>query len=344
VRRPHARDIDVDKAVNVNEVDDLVAGVVRPLAIGYEHAAQRKEIGATFGSLLAGQLQRFLQTHRSIRLLMGNREENFAGLSDAMSLAREQVERIYIVTLLLENPKQWTVRYFKDDWRKEYERYLLERDERSGLERHEDFLSQWATSLEEDRVMFEISEKEKEFVELRYRHTTSEVRAKKKEDLGLREAERSIAHFPMPAEVIKEVSDGQLKGLLSRWYKEYGFFSAYTHGGFRKLLPAQMGEGRVSLSTSQKEKVINTEYFQAIVYSWLAAASACAVATSKKLPRRDGSSRALDDLELLVRLANLWDLMREISLPGKALWEAGARHFVVPTLGPTESTGSSRSA
>jgi hypothetical protein len=59
-------------------------------------------------------------------------------MADPMSLAQEQIEKVYVVMLLLEEPERWTERYLKDEWRKTYERHLLDFDERSGLERYQD--------------------------------------------------------------------------------------------------------------------------------------------------------------------------------------------------------------
>ncbi len=49
-----------------------------------------------------------------------------SGLLDAMSLAPEQIEKVYSVALLLEDPQKWTIRYVKEDCRKHYEHYLLD--------------------------------------------------------------------------------------------------------------------------------------------------------------------------------------------------------------------------
>ncbi len=78
--------------------------------------------------------------------------------------------------------------------------------------------------------------------------------------------------------------DPQLKDALRRWQREYSYFSGYSHSGFRKLMPGFI-EGNMRLTTSQKEKVVETEYAQSIMVSYLATGIACAEAATKALPR-----------------------------------------------------------
>ncbi|QIN77526.1 hypothetical protein GBA65_02295 [Rubrobacter marinus] len=327
VHYAHSRDIDVEDAINAEQVDDQIARVVNPLALAFERSA---DLGATFRALMADMLRQFLGTHKSIRLLMKNREENPSAVADAMSLTREQIEKVYVVALLLENPEQWTERYLKDEWRKAYERHLLDVDERSGLTRYDDFLKEHADGLENERKGLGISDEEKEFVEWRYRNPPGTPRPP-----HLKAASKTIANFPMPAEVIDEVSDPQLKDALRRWQREYGYFSGYSHSGFRKLMPGFM-EGNMRLTTSEKEKVVETEYAQSIMISYLATGIACTEAATRALPRGpSGGAPAskVADADLLVKVSDLWDLLDRTSLVGRALYEMRMRHVLPPKFG-----------
>ena len=89
----------------------------------------------------------------------------------------------------------------------------------------------------------------------------------------------------------------------------------------------------MGLPVADEERLVQKEYLQAVSYSWLATATASAVASAKELPRRGGGYRVVGNIELFAKLADLWDLLRRVLLPGEALWEAGVRHFVVPTIG-----------
>jgi hypothetical protein len=294
----HTRDINVEEVIVGTEMDDRVARVVNPLALAFERSV---DLGATFRALMKEMLKQFLGTHKSIRLLMKNSEENPSGMADAMSLAREQIEKVYVVALLLEEPERWTERYLKDEWRKTYERHLLDIAERSGLERYRDVLKERTDSLEEERKLFGITDEEKEVVEWRYRNppgtsTPSHIKA----------ASKTIANFPVPKDVILEVSDLQLGDVLRRWQREYGYFSGYSHSGFFKLMPGMMGN--MKLTTSEKEKVVETEYHQSIWISYLATGIACTEAATRALPRGSGGSAPatmVAEAELVVKVSDL---------------------------------------
>jgi len=106
--------------------------------------------------------------------LVSFREENWA-IADAMSLTREQIEKVYVVALLLEDPRRWTVSYLKDDWRQRYERFLLERDEHSGLKRYEGFYEKaFSDEIESERTGLGITAIEQEYVEWEYRKRPGE--------------------------------------------------------------------------------------------------------------------------------------------------------------------------
>jgi hypothetical protein len=326
----HTRDIDPEEAIDAQKVDDQLGRAVHPLAIAFEC---QEDLGASFRALMADMIRQFLGTHESIRLVMKNRVDNPRGMADAMSLAREQIEKVYTVVLLLEDPEAWTERYVKDAWRKSYERHLLDKDERSGLPRYKQFLNDQANSLEEERKLLGITAEEKKVVEIRYKDVPGSKRTKIA-DPAFKAAEQTIANFPMPMEVIRTVIDPQLKLALARFYREYGYFSGYSHSGFAKLMRGFM-EGNMKLTTSQKEKVVETEYAQSIMASYLATGIACAEAATRRLPRGPGGSSGASpvaEAELLVKLSDLWTLLERSSLVGRALYEMRARHVLPPTF------------
>ncbi|MGI8909529.1 MAG: DUF5677 domain-containing protein [Rubrobacteraceae bacterium] len=320
----HTKDINPDDTLDAKNVDDQVTRVVEPLAIAFERSSNLDNL---FRHLVADQLRQFLSTHKSIRLLVSNRGENLARLADAMSLAREQIEKVFVIALLLEDPQAWTRQYFKDDWRRHFERYLLDKDERSNLERHKEFIERHAhDSIENERKEIGITEEEREFV--KFKHYNKGIPT----PLHLKPAAKTMEHFPTPAKVIDKVKEAQLADVLRRWHREYSYFSGYSHAGFHKLMPKFI-ESSKKLTTSQREKVIETEYDPALFVSYLAIASACTEASVKYLPCVDGSVARVADVELLVKLDELWAVMRRSALLGKALWELRVRHIMPPLLG-----------
>ena len=320
----HTEDINPDDILDAKDVDDQVIRVVEPLALAFERSSNLDNL---FRHLVADQLRQFLSTHKSVRLLVSNRGENLAGLADAMSLAREQIEKVFVIILLLEDPQTWTSQYFKDDWRRHFERYLLDKAERSNLERHKEFLEEHAyDSIENERKEIGITEEEREFV--KFKHYNKGVSTPP----HLKSAAKTMEHFPTPAKVIDKIKERQLANALRRWHREYSYFSGYSHAGFHKLMPRFIESSR-KLTTSQREKVIETEFDPALFISYLAIASVCAEACVKDLPCVDGSVVRVADVELLVKLDELWAVMRRSALLGKTFWELRVRHIMPPLLG-----------
>jgi hypothetical protein len=324
-------DIDVERVLDAEGFDDRLARVVHPLAIAYERSG---DLGSTFRHLMALMLRQFLGTHKSIRLLMKNHRDNPGGMADAMSLAREQVEKVYTVALLLEDPELWTRRYLKDGWRNDYERHLIEAYERNALERYAEYLDLQSEALERERPWLSVSEEEEQFLEWRFDNPPG--LPKSELSAHLRAARETIGRsFPTPAAVLWEISDADLKRAMIRLYREYGYLCAYAHSGFRKLM-AGYAEVHSSLTPEQQQKVVDTEYAQSILLSYLAAGFSCAEAATRELARgREGTSgnRAVAGAELLAELATLWDELRETSLLGKALYEMRTRRVLPPAVG-----------
>ena len=325
-------DIDVGGSWDAEEFDERLFRVVHPLALAFERS---EDLGSTSRHLIAEMLRQFLGTHKSIRLLMKSWKEDPAGMADAMSLAREQVEKVYAVALLLEDPEPWTLRYFKDSWRKSYERHLVEAHERYALSRYEEHLNKRSDDLHEERLSYGITDKEEEFVEWNFANPPwlSEKRPKTPEHL--RDAEKAIATFPGPGGTIKKLSDARLKEALIRLYREYAYLCGFAHSGFDKLLPGYMG-AHLGLTPEQKQEVVDKEYAQSLLFSYLAAGFACAEAATRELPRgRDGAAgaQAVAGAELLAVLTGLWDELRETSLLGRTLYEMRVRRVLPPAVG-----------
>lgn len=320
----HDEDIDTEDSLDAEEVDDKVERLVHPLAIAFERS---EGLDASFGQLVADQLRQFLYTHRSIRLLMKQQGQGSASVSDAMSLAREQIEKVYVIALLLEAPREWTIHYLKDDWRRHYERFLLDAEERGALPRCREFLDGRAKEhMEKERRLLGVTENELKLVELKYRDPRAKIPAHLKESDGI------LKWFPTPMGVIREISDPTLVDGLGRWYREYAYFSGYIHAAFPKLMPSYY-ESSNKYTTPQKREASEKEYDQAGWVSYLAAASACAEAGLRKLPRAAGDPARVASPDTYLKLEELWAVMRRTALLGKALWELRVRHIMPPIIG-----------
>jgi hypothetical protein len=74
----------------------------------------------------------------------------------------------------------------------------------------------------------------------------------------------------------------------------------------------------------------------ASIRSSCSSSSKCAEAATRELARgRDGASgtRVVAGAELLTELTGMWDVLRETSLLGRAIYEMRARHVLPPAVG-----------
>lgn len=93
---------------------------------------------------LRSHLQIFGTTHQSIHTLIRFvlRRRYYPSVVDAASLAREQIEKIYNIALVLTDPYRWLKHGLRGNWRKDYELYLLALAEQGQNPRYEKYLEQ----------------------------------------------------------------------------------------------------------------------------------------------------------------------------------------------------------
>lgn len=324
VTHRHTADIDLEYSLDADQLDDELVRLVNHVRGVLAGAA---DLDPSSRRLIADLLQQFLDTHQNIRLLMKQRATSPGALSDAMSLAREQIEKVFVVALLPEDPKTWTLRYLRDDWRRHYERYLLDKDERGGLPRFAAFLNKDAiASIEKERSELGVTANERDLVEFRYRNPGAAAPP------HLSASSKAIERFPTPGKIVEEVSEATLKDALRRWQREYGYFSGYSHAGFRKLMPRHIASSG-ELTTTQKEEAVEKEYDQALMVSYLAAASAAAEAGLRRLPRDGNAPSAVATVDTYAKLEGFWQTLQKMALLGRTMWELRVRHIMPPTPG-----------
>ena len=78
---------------------------------------------------LTDHLYMFSATHYSIRVVIAAavKYKHYALMGDALSLAREQVEKVFIVSALLDSPDRAFRQYLRSSWKTKYEKFLLEK-------------------------------------------------------------------------------------------------------------------------------------------------------------------------------------------------------------------------
>lgn len=95
----HTEDIVETKEFDANDLDKMKLCVNRIIGSFYK---LEKTHSLTFRSLMEEFFKAFLSTHKTIRLLLREAHTDLDFASDAKSLVREQVEKVFLITLMLD--------------------------------------------------------------------------------------------------------------------------------------------------------------------------------------------------------------------------------------------------
>src|SRR5262245_16359284 len=217
-------DIDPNLSFDAIEADELLRNAVNRCSIELRSV---NSLSSETRNLIADLLTAFRFTHRSIRLLVGQYEREMELSSDALSLAREQVEKIFVLALIIDDPVMWIQAYLKDGWKKKYEYFLLDREENQNLPDHVEFLTNIGPRLiEEGRVINGITNDEMAAIEFRFLNPGKEL---PQNLMG-----KLIEDFPTPGVAKEQIKDAALKNALKRWHLEYRLICGYNHVGMDK--------------------------------------------------------------------------------------------------------------
>lgn len=320
-------------AVDAQDLDPMMSSVIEATRFALRQRNNFKKRVAGESELiyiLRSQLLLFSTTHKSLRIILASAYNNhdYSLVPDATSLVREQIEKIYIVALFLDNPRNWIMRYSRTGWRSDYDRYLLELEEFGEIERQEEFLTKhYPEYLEKIRrpqvgkkLETVVSNFAKGALKYRWEHPGDEKpswfvksqRGKKKKIKTLREYVRGYFEFPTPGRAAAEIGDQELRKFLYRWHKEYSSICEYSHVAFGKLtIPVMSDEYKDWIHGNKTEKNGKRLAERTVYLSMISAATSCALIV-KSLKNTYGAR---------AELKNFWKVLYETSLPGKVFWE-----------------------
>jgi hypothetical protein len=312
----HVGDIDPDKKIDAGLASDLLGRcVARAKRALLNHSP------ATHGrDLIDEHLRQFRVTHHSIMLLLRGSDVDHPMYGDAMSLAREQIEKVFVLVLLNADPEKWSLVYLKYGWKKLWEAFLLEAQERKNLQRFDEFYNgQGEEVFDKLRIAAEVTREEKEAIEDRFWNQYHG----RNEKIPAHLADHQVQDFPMPRKICDQFRNHPLQPALERWYQQWRQLSDYSHVGADKItLAALLGRGS-HLSPAVRQLVIDKEVNSSFVISCVATAFACTEVCAPFL--------ALD-IELAGALAQLWHLLDTSSLLGKLFWDVRAKSLLPGVL------------
>lgn len=300
---PNNKDIDLTRHLSAPDLDghvkqcaSAVTNALKTPPPGYSQD-QAAHMGWMFDAM------RF--THTTIRNLVA-KGTNSPECVDSLALARQQLEALYSVCLMVQDPSFVDI-YIKSFWRDAYVQFLLIRLEQQGLPRFSEYLNKTGLSLMEQlRLGSGVTDEEKATVELEELGTPLPA--------GMKEAK--IKSFPTPGSVIDKVMDSQRQQMLKRLYPEYKRLCAYAHGSAQSWIAKTAFWEKSPLRKLHTDGERQTKYEKeivdpAFVFSFLPTVqSTCEVATLYPF-----------DVELKRVAIEAWNVLSEMNLLGKIIWE-----------------------
>ena len=245
-------------------------------------------------------------SHQSIQILLSSGSKPTS--VDALALARLQLESLYAICLMVEDPK-WISVYIKDGWKKMYKLFLCQRQEYGDLPRAREKLErEFLPAIRNLQELCGVKEEEKATIEV------EELEIPVPSGKGV-----SITSFPTPGRIIKKIHDADRRKMLMRLYAEYDQLSSYVHGlPSSEMLRRILGDHHDS-STGEREIIFDERVAgPALHYSCLSVAQASSELTCL-YP---------NDVELRARVTDAWNLLTKHSLLGKTIWEIRTRKLL----------------
>jgi hypothetical protein len=304
---PNTQDIDLDRHLDVPVLDSHVKRCAAAAT------SSLKTPPAGYSPLQAAHLSWMFDamrfTHTTIRNLVA-KGVNSPECVDAVALARMQLEALYSVCLLVQGPSFVDI-YVKSFWRDAYVIYLLDREERQGLPRFSEYLNQTALPLMEQlRQASGVTDEEKATVELEELGTPLPT--------GMQLVK--IRSFPTPGSVIGQVTHPERQQMLKRLYPEYKRLCGYAHGSAQSWMTKTAFWERSPLRRFHTEGEREKKYLNDVAELALFFSFFPVVQSTSELATLYPS-----DVELQRVAIEAWNLLSEMNLLGKIMWEVRGR-------------------
>jgi hypothetical protein len=252
------------------------------------------------GSILEGMLD----THKAIRLLVGKKVKDATSV-EAMSLVREQIETVFAVALISQEPAKYLRLHRLDGVRKAYTYAEQVFKEQENLPRFDAAYRAEMRAIWTDHVRA-LGMNEDQIATIIFEATGDRLPAGRHYD--------AVEEFPTPGQVLKKV-DSRRKVILERLYRmEYGYYCAFPHVTSVATLHKGILRGEIDHLVESKGKDV---FFDKQV-------AGPAVDTSSNLvlvAATEGYCLCRDEeIDLAAKLTQTWESLKEAYLFTRALW------------------------
>jgi len=263
-------------------------------------------------------LRVFITTHQSMLLLVDKRFSHPLMAADAISLVREQVEKVYVLALLVDDEKRWTTQYHRANWRFKYERFLRTKREQLNNPTFKSYFKRYPQLLDQARFIVGKPRSRKTSLiskrmgrSVRYRFENPDAKKDNFPSWFSKKDFDNYFFFPTPSRAIKQIRDELTREFLQQWYKEYKWLCQYSHISVDKVFLNAISQSKSQAANKTFEEERTRRVQDAAMVSFLATGSACAILL-KTLE---------DDYGAKAQLSSFWDVLRRHSLDGYKLWK-----------------------
>lgn len=315
----------LDTDIPAKEIQELISSVLYAVRKDTLLSKDNPEVA----SFLEGLLSQFYSTHNTIQLLVNHayKEENWIVIADMASLLREQIEKIFMVVVILDNPRKWTIQHIRSAWLQDFEDFMLQREEYGKIPRFKQFLTSYLpANLKKLRRLppqrrgnkgsLIVSTYAERFAHFRWHFPGRFPRWR---FIKTSFKFSNYFFFPKPSEALRMTSHNvNYRLFLERWHREYSHYSDYTHVGIQKLVLQHLGQGR-GISAAEKQRTYAERRAELIVFtSYSVGATLCALI----IPRLS------NDFGAKAQARKFWEFLREFFLLPRALWNIYAKDLL----------------
>jgi len=228
------------------------------------------------------------------------------------------VEKLYALALIVNEPEPWIRQYLRNDWKAMYEHHLREQDEYHLLSRYTESFKYGAKALERMRhwpdkyakrgYVVHVSERARNAVKFRFKNPTQYPVYFPPKTFN------AYFYFPTPGASLRKIRDPLMLDLLRRWYKEYQYFSSYTHNLAEKVQVSQVFKSKNYYAGKKQEIFRTNKVLQILFTSYTAAATACTI-----------TAQAFDtDFGVRITIKKFWEELSRASLFSRVIWKGYA--------------------
>ncbi len=307
----HTEDVDVERHANAGPINDAMELATARAIAALENASG---VYTEFHRANIQTVLRSMQsTHRAIRKVLGWGDEDPMSV-DALALARLPLEGLYTVCLFTESA-DWVDVYLRDGWKKQFENFLLQREETKNLPRFDEFSKKTGPyNLGMHAKILGI--------------TKNQIATVEHEQLGTPLApgvtKEEILRFPTPGSAINKLVKGSDKRrMLERLYPEYVFLCSFAHGlpdaNLFKMMFNKDSKVRALWNSAELKDTFQRQVAERAYTTSLISLVQSTAELAVLYPA---------DVELSAAVVKAWEEMSTGHLLGKAIWNIRTKQLL----------------